>query len=158
MGEGSSPKIIMYTDGSSLGNPGPGGYGTLLLFENFRKELSAGYRLTTNNRMELMAVIAGLEALKHKNSDVTIYTDSRYIVDAVEKGWLINWIRIRFKNKKNSDLWLRFYDLYQLHRVKFIWVKGHASIPGNERCDQLAVAAANGTDLVDDNGFITIGD
>lgn len=158
MGEGASPKIIMYTDGSSLGNPGPGGYGTLLLFENFRKELSSGYRLTTNNRMELMAVIAGLEALKHKNSDVTIYTDSRYIVDAVEKGWLINWIRIRFKNKKNSDLWLRFYDLYQLHRVKFIWVKGHASIAGNERCDQLAVAAANGTDLIDDNGFITIRD
>lgn len=158
MGEGSSPKIIMYTDGSSLGNPGPGGYGTLLLFENFRKELSSGYRLTTNNRMELMAVIAGLEALKHKHSDVTIYTDSRYIVDAVEKGWLINWIRIRFKNKKNSDLWLRFYDLYQLHRVKFIWVKGHASIAGNERCDQLAVAAANGTDLIDDNGFITIRD
>lgn len=158
MGEGSSPKIIMYTDGSSLGNPGPGGYGTLLLFENFRKELSAGYRLTTNNRMELMAVIAGLEALKHKNTDVTIYTDSRYIVDAVEKGWLINWIRIRFKNKKNSDLWLRFYDLYQLHRVKFIWVKGHASIPGNERCDQLAVAAANCKDLIDDNGFITIGE
>ena len=157
MGEGSSPKIIMYTDGSSLGNPGPGGYGTLLLFENFRKELSAGYRLTTNNRMELMAVIAGLEALKHKNSDVTIYTDSRYIVDAVEKGWLLNWIRIRFKNKKNSDLWLRFYDLYQLHRVKFIWVKGHASIPGNERCDQLAVAAANGPDQIEDSGFITIG-
>ena len=158
MEEESSPKIIMYTDGSSLGNPGPGGYGTLLLFENFRKELSGGYRMTTNNRMELMAVIAGLEALKHKNSDVTIYTDSRYIVDAVEKGWLKNWIRIRFKNKKNSDLWLRFYDLFQLHRVKFIWVKGHASIPGNERCDQLAVAAANGTDLKDDTGFSALGD
>lgn len=147
----------MYTDGSSLGNPGPGGYGTLLLFGKYRKELSAGYRLTTNNRMELMAVIAGLEALKHKDSDVTIYTDSRYIVYAVEKGWLINWIRIRFKNKKNSDLWMRFYELYQLHRVKFVWVKGHASIPGNERCDQLAVAAANGSDLVDDTGFKPVG-
>lgn len=153
----SSPKITMYTDGSSLGNPGPGGYGTLLLFGKYRKELSAGYRLTTNNRMELMAVIAGLEALKHKDSDVTIYTDSRYIVYAVEKGWLINWIRIRFKNKKNSDLWMRFYELYQLHRVKFVWVKGHASIPGNERCDQLAVAAANGSDLVDDTGFKPVG-
>lgn len=147
----------MYTDGSSLGNPGPGGYGTLLLYGKYRKELSAGFRLTTNNRMELMAVIAGLEALKHKDSDVTIYTDSRYIVYAVEKGWLINWIRIRFKNKKNSDLWMRFYELYQLHRVKFVWVKGHASIPGNERCDQLAVAAANRSDLVDDTGFKPVG-
>lgn len=147
----------MYTDGSSLGNPGPGGYGTLLLYGKYRKELSAGYRLTTNNRMELMAVIAGLEVLKHKDSDVTIYTDSRYIVYAVEKGWLINWIRIRFKNKKNSDLWMRFYELYQLHRVMFVWVKGHASIPGNERCDQLAVAAANGSDLVDDTGFKPVG-
>jgi len=147
----------MYTDGSSLGNPGPGGYGTLLLFGKYRKELSAGYRLTTNNRMELMAVIAGLEALKHKDSDVTIYTDSRYIIYAVEKGWLTNWIRIRFKNKKNSDLWMRFYELYQLHRVKFVWVKGHASIAGNERCDQLAVSAANGSDLAEDTGFITDG-
>jgi ribonuclease HI len=152
----SSPTITMYTDGSSLGNPGPGGYGTLLLYGKHRKELSAGYRLTTNNRMELMAVIAGLEALKHNDSGVTIYTDSKYVADAVEKGWLINWIRTRFKNKKNSDLWMRFYELYQLHRVKFVWVKGHASIPGNERCDQLAVAAANGSDLSDDTGFITV--
>jgi len=156
MKEESSPKITMYTDGSSLGNPGPGGYGTLLLAGNLRKELSAGYRLTTNNRMELMAVIAGLEALKHKNSDVTVYTDSKYVADAVEKGWLINWIKIRFKNKKNSDLWMRFYELYLLHRVKFVWVKGHASIPGNERCDQLAVAAANGSNLGVDTGFDTI--
>lgn len=152
--EGASPKIIMYTDGSSLGNPGPGGYGTLLLYGNFRKELSAGYRLTTNNRMELMAVIAGLEALKLKNSEVTIYTDSRYVADAVEKGWLANWIRNRFKGKKNSDLWMRFYEVYQNHRVKFVWVKGHAEIPGNERCDQLAVAAANGANLSEDEGFI----
>lgn len=153
MKEDSSPKIIMYTDGSSLGNPGPGGYGTLLLFGKFRKELSAGFLLTTNNRMELMAVIVGLEALKHKNLDVTIYTDSKYIVDAVEKGWLKNWINTRFKNKKNSDLWMRFYEAYQLHKVKFVWVKGHAAIPGNERCDQLAVAAANGSELSKDEGF-----
>lgn len=145
--------IVMYTDGSSLGNPGPGGYGTLLLYGKHRKELSGGFLLTTNNRMELMAVIAGLEALKHKNLEVTIYTDSKYIVDTVEKGWLINWIKIRFKNKKNSDLWMRFYEAYQLHNVKFIWVKGHAAIPGNERCDQLAVAAANGSDLSEDVGY-----
>ena len=149
-----SPAIIMYTDGSSLGNPGPGGYGTLLLYGHHKKELSAGFRLTTNNRMELMAVIAGLEALKQKNRCVTVYTDSRYVVDAVEKGWLLNWIRIRFKGKKNSDLWMRFYEIYQIHSVKFVWVKGHAAIPGNERCDQLAVAAANGSDLLEDEGFL----
>jgi ribonuclease HI len=143
----------MYTDGSSLGNPGPGGYGTLLLYGHFRRELSAGYRLTTNNRMELMAVIAGLEALKHNKSDVTVFTDSRYVADAVEKGWLMNWIRIRFKGKKNSDLWMRFYEVYKLHNVKFVWVKGHADIPGNEKCDQLAVAAANGSVLLEDEGF-----
>ena len=154
MKEELSPAIIMYTDGSSLGNPGPGGYGTLLLHGQHKKELSAGFRLTTNNRMELMAVIAGLEALKQKNSQVTVYTDSRYVVDAVEKGWLLNWIRIRFKGKKNSDLWMRFYEVYQIHSVKFVWVKGHAAIPGNERCDQLAVAAANGSDLLDDDGFL----
>lgn len=150
----ASPSIIMYTDGSSLGNPGPGGYGTLLLSGKFRKEISAGYRLTTNNRMELMAVIAGLEALKNDNSSVTVYTDSRYVVDAVEKGWLLNWIRIRFKGKKNSDLWMRFYEIYKRHNVRFVWVKGHAEIPGNERCDQMAVAAAGGKDLMEDEGFV----
>jgi len=154
MKEELSPKITMYTDGSSLGNPGPGGYGTLLLYGHHRKELSAGFRLTTNNRMELMAVIVGLEALKRQNSEVTIYTDSRYVVDAVEKGWLFNWIKIRFKGKKNSDLWMRFYDIYRHHAVKFVWVKGHAEIPGNERCDQLAVAAANGSDRSEDEGFV----
>jgi len=154
MSEEPSPKIIMYTDGSSLGNPGPGGYGTLLLHGSHKKELSAGFRLTTNNRMELMAVIVGLEALKRPKSEVTVYTDSRYVVDAVEKGWLQKWIRIRFKGKKNSDLWLRFLEIYQRHNVKFVWVKGHAAIPGNERCDQLAVAAASGTPLIDDEGFL----
>ena len=144
----------MYTDGSSLGNPGPGGYGTLLLHGSHKKEISAGFRLTTNNRMELMAVIVGLEALKRPNSEVTVYTDSRYVVDAVEKGWLQKWIRIRFKGKKNSDLWLRFLEIYQRHNVKFVWVKGHAAIPGNERCDQLAVAAASGNPLLDDEGFL----
>ena len=133
--------ITMFTDGSSLGNPGPGGYGTLLLYGQYRLELSAGYRQTTNNRMELMAVIAGLEALKNKNSEVTIFTDSRYVVDAVEKGWLVTWMRNRFKGKKNSDLWMRFHEVYQQHRVRMVWVKGHADIAGNEKCDQLAVAA-----------------
>ena len=149
-----SSKIIMYTDGSSLGNPGPGGYGTLLLHGPYKKELSARFRLTTNNRMELMAVITGLEALKLKNFEVTVYTDSRYVVDAVEKGWLLKWIKTRFKGKKNSDLWMRFYEIYQLHRVNFVWVKGHADIPGNEKCDRLAVAAANGSDLLEDVGYL----
>jgi len=153
MQDESTPNIIMYTDGSSLGNPGPGGYGTLLIHGKYKKELSAGFRLTTNNRMELMAVIVGLEALKNENSNVTVYSDSKYVIDAVEKGWLFNWIRIRFKNKKNSDLWMRFYEIYKHHQVKFVWVKGHAAIPGNERCDQLAVAAANGSDLSIDEGF-----
>lgn len=154
MQERPSLKITMYTDGSSLGNPGPGGYGTLLLHGNHRKELSAGFQLTTNNRMELMAVIVGLEALKYPLCDVTIYTDSRYVVDAVEKDWLSRWIRTRFKGKKNSDLWMRFNELYHQHKVKFVWVKGHAAIPGNERCDQLAVLAANGSDLAKDEGFL----
>jgi ribonuclease HI len=153
MKEVPSSKITMYTDGSSLGNPGPGGYGTLLLHGQHKKELSGGFKVTTNNRMELMAVIVGLEALKQPNCDVTVYTDSRYVVDSVEKGWLQSWIRIRFKGKKNSDLWMRFYEIYQLHQVKFVWVKGHAAIPGNERCDQLAVAAANGSSLLVDEGF-----
>lgn len=146
--------IVMYTDGSSLGNPGPGGYGTLLLHGQHKKELSAGYRLTTNNRMELMAVIAGLEALKFSGSNVVVYTDSRYVVDAIEKGWLNSWIKNRFKGKKNSDLWLRFHQLYLRHTIRFFWVKGHAAIPGNERCDQLAVAAASGGNLLEDEGFM----
>lgn len=152
--EESSPEITIFTDGSSLGNPGPGGYGTLLLSGNRKKELSAGYRYTTNNRMELMAVIAGLETLRQENSLVTVYTDSRYVVDAVEKGWLNNWIRSRFKGKKNSDLWMRFLEVYKKHRVRFVWVKGHAAVAGNERCDQMAVAAAGGRDLLEDTGFL----
>lgn len=153
MKEESSNKIIIYTDGSSLGNPGPGGYGTLLLSGKYRKELSCGYRLTTNNRMELMAVIAGLEVLKNENSDVIVYTDSKYVVDAIEKGWINTWIKNRFKAKKNSDLWMRFWSVYQRHSVKFFWVKGHADIPGNERCDQLAVTAAKSNNLIDDTGY-----
>jgi len=144
----------MYTDGSSRGNPGPGGYGTILLSGNHKKELSQGYRKTTNNRMELMAVIAGLEALKKKNLNITIYSDSQYIVKALNQGWLNNWIATNFaKGKKNKDLWVRFYNLYQQHNLKFVWVKGHADNVNNNRCDELATAAADGRDLLIDEGY-----
>jgi ribonuclease HI len=135
-------RITIYTDGAARGNPGPGGYGVVLLAGKHRKELSEGFRLTTNNRMELLAVIVGLEALKKKGSEVTIYSDSSYVVDAVEKKWLFDWEKKNFKKKKNPDLWKRFLKIYRIHRVKLKWVKGHANIPENERCDQLAVEAA----------------
>jgi ribonuclease HI len=147
--------ITIYTDGAARGNPGPGGYGVVMLSGQFRKELSAGFALTTNNRMELLAVIAGLEALKIEQSSVTVYSDSKYVVDAVEKGWIWNWIKIRFKGKKNEDLWLRFIKVYQKHQVKFVWVKGHANIRENERCDQLAVEASLMPALPDDKGYLT---
>lgn len=145
--------ITMYTDGAAQGNPGPGGYGVVLKYKNHRKELSEGFRNTTNNRMELLAVIRGLEALKQDGLDVTIYSDSKYVVDAIEKGWLSNWIKKGFKKKKNVDLWQEFIPLYQKHKVRFKWVKGHAGNPENERCDQLAVAAANMPNLKPDKGF-----
>jgi ribonuclease HI len=126
-----------------------------LLSGQFRKELSDGFELTTNNRMELLAVIVGLEALKIENSQVIIYSDSKYVVDAVEKGWIWNWIKIRFKGKKNEDLWLRFVKIYQKHQVRFVWVKGHANIPENERCDQLAVAASMQPHLKKDSGYLS---
>src|SRR5690606_19117914 len=130
--------IIIYTDGAALGNPGPGGYGVVLKYNQHRKELSEGFRLTTNNRMELLAVIKGLEALTKSDIPITIYSDSKYVVDAVEKGWLSNWVKTGFKKKKNVDLWQRFLPLSKKFRIKFKWVKGHAGIPENERCDQLA--------------------
>lgn len=145
--------VTIYTDGASRGNPGNGGYGTVLLFQGHRKELSAGFRKTTNNRMELLAVIVGLEALKRINLEVTIYSDSKYVVDAVEKGWLWGWVKKGFKDKKNPDLWKRFIPVYQRQKVKFIWVKGHAGIPENERCDQLAVEAAEEPNLPADIGY-----
>ena len=136
--------ITIYTDGAARGNPGPGGYGVVLMSGNHRKELSQGFKLTTNNRMELMAVIAGLEALKKENLSVTIYSDSQYVVKAVEEGWLKNWIATNFKGgKKNRDLWMKFYQLSQAHKLKFIWVRGHADNPWNNRCDQLATEAAD---------------
>lgn len=148
-----NPEIIIYTDGASRGNPGPGGYGTVLLAGKHRKELSQGYKLTTNNRMELMAVIAGLEALKVDHCKVTIYTDSKYVADAVEKGWIHNWVRISFRGKKNADLWMRFLEVYKRHKVKFIWIRGHSNIPGNERCDELAVQASLQANLPEDTGY-----
>ncbi len=143
----------MYTDGAAQGNPGPGGYGVVLMSGPYRKELSAGYAHTTNNRMELLAVIVGLEALKRDGEEVTIYSDSRYVVDAVEKGWVFGWEKKGFKAKKNPDLWRRFLQVYRRHRVRFVWVKGHAEIPENERCDRLAVAAATSGHLIEDTGY-----
>ncbi len=139
----SIPPITIYTDGSALGNPGAGGYGVVLLSGIYRKELSQGFRLTTNNRMELMAVCVGLETLKNEGSQVTIYSDSKYVVDAVEKRWVFGWEKKSYKDKKNPDLWQRFLRIYRRHHVKFVWVKGHASNVENNRCDELAVAAAN---------------
>lgn len=146
-------KIIIYTDGASRGNPGPGGYGAVLLAGKHRKELSDGFRKTTNNRMELLAVIAALETLKNNGSDVTVYSDSSYVVDAVEKSWVFSWEKKGFKRKKNPDLWKRFLNIYRKHQVKFIWVKGHANIQENERCDFLAVEASKKADLKIDEGY-----
>jgi ribonuclease HI len=149
----SGPEVTMYTDGAARGNPGPGGYGTILMSGKHRKELSGGYRYTTNNRMELLAVIIGLEALKIEASNVTVYTDSRYVADAVNKGWVFSWVSKRFKDKKNPDLWLRFLEVYKRHNVKFIWIKGHNENPHNERCDQLAVEASMRSGLPEDTGY-----
>ncbi|MBN2481758.1 MAG: ribonuclease HI [Bacteroidales bacterium] len=148
-----APEILIYTDGAARGNPGPGGYGVILISGQYRKELSQGYELTTNNRMELLAVITGLEALKIENSKVTVYSDSAYIVNAVEKGWLFEWERKQFRKKKNPDLWTRFLRIYRKHTVNFVWVKSHANNPLNERCDELAVEAAKGKNLLRDEGY-----
>lgn len=145
--------ITIHTDGAARGNPGPGGYGVVLQAPGQRKELSAGYRLTTNNRMELLAVIVGLEALKIPNSEVTIYTDSRYVADAVQKGWVFTWANHQFKKKKNPDLWKRFLEIYPKHQVTFIWIKGHANNPENERCDRLAVEASLSRNLLIDTVY-----
>lgn len=147
------PKITIYTDGAARGNPGPGGYGIVLISGEHRKELSEGYKLTTNNRMELLAVIVALETLKIEGSEVTIYTDSKYVADAVEKGWVFNWVKKRFKGKKNPDLWMRFLEIYKKHLVNFVWVKGHANNPLNERCDELAVEASFKPVLLEDSGY-----
>jgi len=133
--------VNIYTDGACSGNPGKGGFGVVLEYKGHKKEISQGFRETTNNRMELMAVIVGLEALKQEGLDVTIYSDSKYVVDTVEKGWLWGWVKKGFSGKKNTDLWRRFIPAYKRQRVKFVWLKGHAGHPENERCDRMAVAA-----------------
>lgn len=149
-------EITMYTDGASRGNPGRGGYGVLLISGDYRKELSQGYKLTTNNRMELTAVIAGLKALKKEGMKITIYSDSQYVVKAIEEGWLDTWIKTNFKGgKKNVDLWKEFYDLSTKHTIRFVWVRGHANNPLNNRCDELATEAADGTELLTDEGYIS---
>jgi ribonuclease HI len=145
--------IKIYTDGASRGNPGPGGYGIVMIYGSLRKEISEGFRLTTNNRMELLSVIVSLETLKKEGSSVTIYSDSKYVVDAVEQKWVFGWEKKNFKDKKNPDLWMRFLRIYRKHQVKFVWVKGHASNRENNRCDELAVEAALGGNLKIDVGY-----
>lgn len=147
------PKITIYTDGAAKGNPGNGGYGVVMMSGKHKKELSEGFRNTTNNRMELLSVIVALELIKVEKADVEIFSDSKYVVDAVEKGWVFGWQKKGFKGKKNVDLWQRFLKIYPKHNVKFHWVKGHAGNPYNERCDELAVAAAESKELLVDEGY-----
>ena len=153
------PPIYLYTDGASSGNPGPGGYGVVLRCADKEKEMSEGFSLTTNNRMELLAVIKGLEAIKWNNAEVHVYSDSSYVVKAINEGWLEKWQRKGFSNVKNPDLWIRFLTVYRKHRVAFHWIRGHAGHPENERCDRLAVAAgagaiAEGKVLPPDTGYV----
>lgn len=151
-------EVTIYTDGAARGNPGPGGYGVVLISGRHRLEKTEGFRLTTNNRMELLAVITGLEALKQPGSNVTVYTDSKYVADAVEKGWLFRWESKSFRKIKNPDLWKRFLNIYRKHNVKFIWIKGHAGHPENELCDRLAVESSMGNNLSEDSGYRPDGD
>ena len=140
-------KINIYTDGAASGNPGRGGYGVVLEYKGNTKELSEGFRLTTNNRMELLAVIIGLEEIKEYGHEITIFSDSKYVVDSINKKWVFNWERSQYKKKKNSDLWKRFLKIYRKHIIKLEWVKGHSGHEKNERCDYLAVTASNNSNL-----------
>jgi len=148
-------QVTLYTDGAASGNPGNGGYGVVLISGKHRKELSDGYKYTTNNRMELLAVIVGLEELK-KQCEVTVYSDSKYVVDAVEKKWVFGWEKKAYKDKKNPDLWKRFLKIYRQHQVKFIWIRGHNNNVENEVCDKLAVAASQKTNLKEDIEYIKL--
>lgn len=150
----SSNHIIIYTDGSSRGNPGPGGYGVILMYGKHKKEISGGFRRTTNNRMELMAVIKGLQALNKKHIPVKIYSDSQYVVNAIEKKWLFTWMKTDFKGgKKNKDLWKEYFEISKAYSIQFIWVRGHADNPFNNRCDELATAAADSDELLIDQVY-----
>ena len=150
----TTKELIVYTDGSSRGNPGPGGYGAILMWGGKGKELSAGYRRTTNNRMELWAVIAALEALNREGLNIMVYSDSQYVVKAVKEGWLKKWIATNFSGgKKNKDLWMRYHQLSLKHNISFVWVKGHAENVYNNRCDVLATTAADGRNLQVDQGY-----
>lgn len=152
--EKSKGPILLYTDGACSGNPGPGGYAAILRYGEYEKEFSGGFRLTTNNRMELLAVITGLEAIRWRRAKVEIYSDSAYVVNAVTKGWLEKWVRSDFAKKKNEDLWRRYMAAVSAHDVTFHWIKGHAGHPENERCDALAVEAASREALPEDKGYI----
>ncbi len=145
--------VTIYTDGSARGNPGPGGYGVVLISGSHRKEISEGYRLTTNNRMELLSVIVALEALKQNEATAVVHSDSKYVVDAVEKKWVFGWEKKNFSGKKNSDLWRRFLLIYRKHKVRFVWVKGHAETKENNRCDELAVQASFNPELKIDSWY-----
>ena len=148
-------KIHLYTDGSSLGNPGPGGYGAIIEWvgKSYKKEISEGYRMTTNNRMELLAVIVGLETLKLQPMEVLVCSDSKYVIDSVQKKWVFGWEKKGFKGKKNPDLWRRYLKIHRKHKVDFQWIKGHNDHPQNERCDWLAVNAAKQKTLLVDRAF-----
>lgn len=145
--------ISIFTDGAASGNPGPGGYGVILKSGNHYKEIAEGFRHTTNNRMELMAVCVGLESIKKKNQEITVFSDSKYVIDSIEKKWVFGWVKKGFAGKKNKDLWLRYLQSHKIHQVNFVWVKGHAGHPENERCDELAVIAAKGKNLNIDSVF-----
>ncbi|MBL7901857.1 MAG: ribonuclease HI [Bacteroidia bacterium] len=147
------PTIHLYTDGAASGNPGPGGYGLVLIYGHHRKEMSAGFRLTTNNRMELMAVIVGLESIKDHSLHIEVFSDSKYVVDAINQKWVQGWKLKGYKNKANPDLWERFLKIYNPHKHSFHWVKGHASNVENNRCDELAVAASKSKSLAADEGY-----
>jgi len=146
-------EVFIYTDGAARGNPGRGGYGVVLMSGTARKELSAGYRYTTNNRMELMAVLAGLKSLKGDGHQIWVYSDSRYVVDAINKNWLRGWVKKGFKKVKNPDLWMELIPLLRLWSPRFVWVKGHADNPHNNRCDQLATQAADSDATLEDVGY-----
>ena len=149
------PQVHIYTDGAARGNPGPGGYGIVMEWvgKTYRKEFSKGYKHTTNNRMELLAVIEALKKLKNEGTSVVVFTDSKYVADAVEKKWVFGWEKKAFKDRKNADLWIEFLKIFRKHKVRFKWIKGHNEHPQNERCDQLAVEASKGNRLLIDTGF-----